>query len=317
MHYTYINTSRIICLVLLFFAPITNSFSIDYSLLNIETAISTYQQANKGSSTSLAAFWVPEISIGDHVFFNIHLGYIPQKYNGKDETISTTHTGASLGYYINKQYGVAFLYGKDKWQGIGELTKQGLGFYYKPTHSITKRKRLNSYFTHVYQLENNVETVYALLFGIRFDFGASAGVIDNNEQPRPRDEPANYPLTFLGDRIKSSVSLFPHEQIQFEKRSSVIMHDSYSELDHIVDYLKQYPHQRMKIVGHTDSSGPRRKNIELSKQRAKSVYEYIVSKGIDPRRLEQDGFGPDYPIHGNDTRFGRYENRRVDFVIIY
>jgi outer membrane protein OmpA-like peptidoglycan-associated protein len=72
----------------------------------------------------------------------------------------------------------------------------------------------------------------------------------------------------------------------------------------------------MGVYGHTDSRGARQMNTNLSKARAASVVQYLVSKGIAAGRLESDGFGPDKPLESNDTEDGRAKNRRVEFKII-
>lgn len=67
-----------------------------------------------------------------------------------------------------------------------------------------------------------------------------------------------------------------------------------------------------RIEGHTDSSGTRQKNIDLSQQRAQSVVDYLVRQGVDASRLSARGFGPDKPISGKSA--SAPANRRVEFV---
>jgi OOP family OmpA-OmpF porin len=72
----------------------------------------------------------------------------------------------------------------------------------------------------------------------------------------------------------------------------------------------------IEVAGHTDASGGAARNRELSRQRAESVRQYLISKSIAKARLQAKGYGPDKPIAGNDTPEGREANRRVEFVII-
>jgi len=80
-----------------------------------------------------------------------------------------------------------------------------------------------------------------------------------------------------------------------------------------VQIMRRYPDYKLKISGHTDSIGSRRPNQKLSEERAKSCYDYIVSKGISPTRLEYQGYGESRPIANNKYKEGREINRRVEF----
>ena len=69
------------------------------------------------------------------------------------------------------------------------------------------------------------------------------------------------------------------------------------------------------VEGHTDSQGTRESNMELSQQRAQSVMNYLVSRGVPAEAVTSVGIGPDRPIADNNTRDGRTENRRVEIII--
>jgi outer membrane protein OmpA-like peptidoglycan-associated protein len=68
-------------------------------------------------------------------------------------------------------------------------------------------------------------------------------------------------------------------------------------------------------MGHTDGRGVHSDNVKLSLQRVNKVKDYLVSKGIDSRRISGKGFGGSKPIASNDTEASRKMNRRVEFVI--
>ena len=72
----------------------------------------------------------------------------------------------------------------------------------------------------------------------------------------------------------------------------------------------------IEIRGHTDGKGADSYNQRLSENRAKSVTDYLISKGISEKRLQYKGYGKSMPIDSNDTEEGRANNRRVDFRII-
>jgi OOP family OmpA-OmpF porin len=70
------------------------------------------------------------------------------------------------------------------------------------------------------------------------------------------------------------------------------------------------------IIGHTDSTGNDEYNMGLSKRRAQSVADYLVSTGVDPDKLRVVGRGENDPIASNETKEGRAENRRVDLIVV-
>ena len=91
---------------------------------------------------------------------------------------------------------------------------------------------------------------------------------------------------------------------------------TYKILDKILLVLEKYKKYSVIIEGHTDSTGDENYNIELSKRRAETVGKYLISKGIDPKRLSYKGLGSKYPIDSNKTPEGRARNRRVEFILI-
>jgi outer membrane protein OmpA-like peptidoglycan-associated protein len=72
---------------------------------------------------------------------------------------------------------------------------------------------------------------------------------------------------------------------------------------------------KIKIIGHTSSDGDDAANMELSKQRASAVKEYLVKEfSIDAARIETEGKGETKPVGDNKTKEGKAQNRRVEFV---
>lgn len=91
---------------------------------------------------------------------------------------------------------------------------------------------------------------------------------------------------------------------------------SFVVLDAFASFLKENPNIIIEIRGHTDNIGSLQTNIVLSNNRAKSVYDYVITKGISKNRLTYKGYGPKMPIESNDTEYGRSKNRRTEFYII-
>lgn len=92
--------------------------------------------------------------------------------------------------------------------------------------------------------------------------------------------------------------------------------ESFVELDRVVKLLKENPAIEIEMSAHTDSYGSDEYNYKLSDNRARSVMEYILSKGIDPSRITSQGYGETVPVAENDTPENRQLNRRVEFKIL-
>lgn len=92
--------------------------------------------------------------------------------------------------------------------------------------------------------------------------------------------------------------------------------ESEPELNRVVKLLNTNPDLKVEISGHTDNIGSDEYNKKLSLERAKTVVEYLVSKGIDQSRLSYKGYGSTKPVAENDTEEGRQKNRRTEFKIV-
>lgn len=110
-----------------------------------------------------------------------------------------------------------------------------------------------------------------------------------------------------------SVSL---DSIYFEIDQSHLTKDSLNLIDRMIDAMKRDKKIKLEVRGHTDSTGPREHNINLSKRRASAVADYMIKNGISPERLSSAGVGPDRPVADNKTEAGRKKNRRTEFFII-
>jgi outer membrane protein OmpA-like peptidoglycan-associated protein len=140
---------------------------------------------------------------------------------------------------------------------------------------------------------------------------------DNDGIPDNKDKCPTVPGTITNQgcpEISISVKkrlAFAATAIQFETGKATIKKASYKLLDGIVKILNDYPDYNMSIEGHTDNVGKPDKNMQLSKDRAASVKNYFVSKGISADRLTTNGFGDTKPVASNKTAAGRAKNRRV------
>ena len=105
------------------------------------------------------------------------------------------------------------------------------------------------------------------------------------------------------------------ENIFFDFDKSVLLPQSYVALLNLTNLLKENPSMKIELSGHTDNKGKDKYNEKLSQERAKAVYDYLISRGIDKKRLKYRGYGAQHPIADNKTDEGRAKNRRVEFTI--
>jgi len=138
------------------------------------------------------------------------------------------------------------------------------------------------------------------------------------------DTPAGSKVDQYGRAIIEEVRKFLDEgvitvhNIYFATGKTEITAESYPVIRTVAEIFARYPTLRIRIEGHTDSSGGRAVNMRISKGRAQAVLDQIMSfrPELDRARFVVEGFGPDQPIAPNDTAAGRKMNRRVDFNVI-
>ncbi len=104
--------------------------------------------------------------------------------------------------------------------------------------------------------------------------------------------------------------------IEFESGSAILTAAGQQILDEMAVALNKVGGKKVKIIGHTDSSGDATKNTVLSQQRAAAVQSYLVSKSIAADRLSTEGKGSSQPVADNATAEGRRKNRRIEFEVL-
>ncbi len=103
--------------------------------------------------------------------------------------------------------------------------------------------------------------------------------------------------------------------ITFDVNSDKIKSESFATIKEIAQVLKDNPTVKIKVVGHTDSDGDDKSNLDLSKRRSASVKNSLVTDfSIDETRIETDGKGESEPIAKNDSAVNKAKNRRVEFL---
>jgi outer membrane protein OmpA-like peptidoglycan-associated protein len=103
--------------------------------------------------------------------------------------------------------------------------------------------------------------------------------------------------------------------ILFDFDKATLRRDVEFNLVKIATILNQFGEMSVLVEGHTDAIGADEYNLQLSKKRAQAVSDFLVSQGVDAKRLSWEGYGKTRPVADNDTEEGRQKNRRVDLVI--
>ena len=142
---------------------------------------------------------------------------------------------------------------------------------------------------------------------------------DEGEDIKPEGLPDVLPDEIV--RARASTYIVNIDPIYFEFDSSYLNREAKTELQKVVDLMNKYPKMVIESASHTDSKGPDGYNIWLSDRRAKRTVDYILDKGIDPRRITGKGYGETQLINQcyegvECTEAQHAKNRRTEFVII-
>lgn len=120
----------------------------------------------------------------------------------------------------------------------------------------------------------------------------------------------------INDSTDSSKSI-TLKNIYFENGNAILKSESYPMLEELATFLNENKSLSLEIIGHTDNVGNASQNLVLSKERAKSVIDFLVEKGIEKTRLKANGYGQEKPIASNDDeKEGRELNRRIEVRVL-
>jgi len=104
--------------------------------------------------------------------------------------------------------------------------------------------------------------------------------------------------------------------IFFNSEEYALREESAFELGNVVKLLEKNPSLKIEIGGHTDNSGTEESNRKLSENRAKSVYDYLIKKGVDESRLSYKGYASSKSVADNNTPEGKAKNRRTELTVV-
>lgn len=151
-------------------------------------------------------------------------------------------------------------------------------------------------------------------------------VVETVPEPEPQSEVLEYEIkecysfeemySFLKLGVDVSDKRICVFDMKFQYASAKLMRSSEQYLDNVVSMMNAFPEMKISINGHTDNIGSESSNRQLSEQRARSVFNYLLKRGIAADRMSCHGYGMSYPIDSNDTEEGRARNRRVEIEVI-
>jgi outer membrane protein OmpA-like peptidoglycan-associated protein len=162
----------------------------------------------------------------------------------------------------------------------------------------------------------SVKTRKAMLIGAGLGALAGGGVglyMDNQEAKlRERLRGTGVSVTRVGDNIILNMP----SNITFDTDQADIKPNFYDTLNSVSLVLQEFNQTLVDVNGHTDSDGSAEYNYDLSRQRASSVAQYLVSQRVNSQRFSVQGFGESQPIASNSSAGGKAQNRRVEIQIV-
>ena len=179
----------------------------------------------------------------------------------------------------------------------------GAGAKYYFTENVFAKASVDG----MYGFDNNqAEWMAGVGFGVNFG-GSTKPVAAPVAEPTPV-EPVVYEEA---EEVAEAVRVELDVKFDFDKAD--VKQDSYSDIENLAEFMKQYPQTATTVEGHTDSVGNAAYNQKLSERRAAAVRDTLVNQfGVEADRVNAVGYGKDRPVADNATSEGRAINRRVE-----
>lgn len=148
--------------------------------------------------------------------------------------------------------------------------------------------------------------------------GGTAGVLIGNKMDKQAQEIEQEIPGAEVERVDDGIVVTFDEGsgVYFATNKYNINDSSQNTLNKLIGVFREYPDTNILVVGHTDSTGDESYNMELSKNRAYAVTNYLVGKGLSSGRFTTNWFGETQPMFDNSTAEGRAKNRRVNIAIL-
>jgi len=146
--------------------------------------------------------------------------------------------------------------------------------------------------------------------------GGSAGYLIGNHMDKQAKEIKQAVPDAQVERVGEGINMTFNSGLLFKINSTELSDSAKYNLDRVATVFNNYPETIILVEGHTDNTGTVEYNINLSKQRAYTVSDYLISKGVAKDRFEIKWYGEDQPKYPNDTDANRKLNRRVEIGVI-
>lgn len=220
--------------------------------------------------------------------------------------------------------GVQYADAEDQFGGTGSVNvsnpnpeesdtnyKAGLGLQYALSRSVGVRLEVERY--RINDAVGNDGDIDLLSLGLVYRFGQSEPAKTTSAPPRPAPAPTPEPILVVVPATEQYCTIL---DIQFEINRDDIQLEDEEKLSVVGTFMNKYPDTTGLIEGHTDTVGSAARNMELSRQRADQVVDYMVqTHEINRSRLKAVGYGETRPLADNSTDAGKRLNRRINAVI--
>jgi len=145
--------------------------------------------------------------------------------------------------------------------------------------------------------------------------GGAVGAAVGHKMDQQQEELKQIPGVEVTRPAENEIAVNLTNDILFDYNSAALRFESRSTLQNLADNFRRYPEERISVEGHTDAIGSDDYNQRLSEQRAYTVRDFLVDKGVAGTQITATGFGKTQPKATNDTPEGRQLNRRVEIHI--
>jgi outer membrane protein OmpA-like peptidoglycan-associated protein len=144
--------------------------------------------------------------------------------------------------------------------------------------------------------------------------GAAGAIIGHEMDQQAKELKQNIPGATV-ERVGEGIQVTFASGLLFDFDSDVIRGNARTNLDELAHSLDKYDGSNLLIVGHTDDVGSSAYNQDLSERRADSARRYLISRTVDPNRIDTQGRGESEPVASNASESDRSRNRRVEIAI--
>jgi outer membrane protein OmpA-like peptidoglycan-associated protein len=232
---------------------------------------------------------------------------------GQNAAVSSAIIGTALGAAAGAAIGSAtgdMGAGAAIGAGSGLIIGSAAGSGYAAGSYYETQQRYDHAYVQCMYAKGNRVPVYGRLSEQEFVASARSTSPPPAKFPPPPPPPA---LPHSTTKIIEKMTL----RVNFNVDQAIIRSGDKAALDKVVGFVKKYPNAKIELDGYTDNSGTEAHNQRLSEKRAQAVKQYLVEEaGVNPSRISTFGRGELNPIADNKTEKGRFENRRVEILIL-